>query len=214
MNGYPVLLNLTHQRVVFVGGGRVAARKVDDVLAAGARVTIISPCLHSALILLRESGSVEHLAQPYAPGMLAALRPLLVFATTDSPQVNRAAAGEAESLGILVNAVDAGESRFSSMVTVQRPPITVALATGGASPALAAHLKGRLAAAVGEEYAAFARWLGDLRPLVKARFATQPERQAFWEAVMGSEALTLLRAGDSQAAYRVVENLLLERQPS
>jgi siroheme synthase-like protein len=212
MPGYPILLNLHNRRVVIVGGGRVAARKLDALLEAGACVTIISPSLHPKLVEQVAAGRITHLSQPYTSGMLTDLRAVLVFAATDSSEVNHAVTREADLLGILVNNVDhAQASGFSSMVTVQRPPITVALATGGTSPALSAHLKTQLEASIGEEYALLARWLGDLRPLVKAQLVSQSAREQFWKAVIDSDVLRLLREGGVDKAYQVVHDLLDER---
>lgn len=207
MNGYPVLLNLHHRSVVMVGGGRVAGRKVAGLLDAGACVTVISPALHPSL--MKHVKAMQHIARSYQPGMLAELRPVLVFAATDTRRVNQAVADEAEVLGVLVNVVDdPTASGFSNMLTVQRPPLTVALATDGASPALAAQLKTRLEQAITEDDAVLARWLSELRPLVKACLQAQSEREQFWHALLASTAPALVRAGNTIAAYNVVENLL------
>ncbi len=207
MNGYPVLLNLHHRSVVMVGGGRVAGRKVAGLLDAGACVTVISPALHPSL--MKHVKAMRHIARSYQPGMLAELHPVLVFAATDTRRVNQAVADEAEVLGVLVNVVDdPTASGFSNMLTVQRPPLTVALATDGASPALAAQLKTRLEQAITEDDAVLARWLSELRPLVKACLQAQSEREQFWHALLASTAPALVRAGNTIAAYNVVENLL------
>lgn len=209
MPGYPILLNLHHQRVVLIGGGRVAAHKINGLLDAGARVTVISPTLHPEI----ELSKIEYVAEGYQPGMLAHLQPspILVFAATNVPNVNRAVAQEAESLGILVNVVDnPAISGFSSMAAVRRPPITIALATEGTSPALAAHLKVRIEQIISENDAVLARWLGDLRPLVKERITSQPARERFWQTLIESNAPALLHDGDINGAYNVVQELLKE----
>jgi len=209
MSGYPILLNLGNRSVVIVGGGRVAARKVEALLEAGARVTVISPCLNDALAAQAAIGTIEHIASNYTAGMLADLHPTLVFAATDSAEVNRAAADEADQLGVLVNvADDPTASNFGNIVTVQRPPFTAALATNGASPALAARLKARLEQAITDEDAVFARWLSELRPLVKMRLQGQINREGFWHALIESDAATLVRDGNWDAAYNVAERLL------
>src|SRR5258707_24777 len=120
---YPILLDLRGRLVVVVGGGRVAARKVVDLLEAGAEIILISPTLHPDLAAL--VSRFQHYASVYAPGMMVEmiewdLNPLLVFAATDSPEVNQHVADEAHDLGILVNRADNGSGHdFSSMAAIR-----------------------------------------------------------------------------------------------
>lgn len=212
MPGYPILLNLTNRSIVIIGGGRVAARKAEALLEADAQITVISPVLHDVLLELAQAGKICHQPCAYEPGMLTQVRPMLVFAATDMADVNQAAADEAEALGILVNVVnDPTASSFGNMVTVQRPPFTAALATSGASPALAARLKTRLEQVITDADSDLASWLGEMRPLVKARLEAQAERESFWRALMDSDAPALVRDGNRDAAYNVAERLLQER---
>lgn len=209
--GYPVLLDLQERTCVVVGGGAVAARKIVGLLDAGARITVISPKCSPDLTALAATGQINIVPEPYAREHLAALRPLLVFAATDSPAVNRQVADDARALGVLVDVVDASAPRdFSSMAFFRRGLLTIALSTGGASPALLKHLRARLEAAVGEEYTTLLEWLAELRPRVQEQIKSQPNRRAFWDAVLASDALDLLRQGDETAARRTVMQLLSE----
>src|SRR5438105_1739159 len=139
MKLYPLALRLEGRRCVVVGGGNVAARKIPDLLAAGAQITVISPDLVPLLLAASQRQEIDWRPVAYAPGQIAALRPLLVFAATDSAAINREVAAEARTIGALVDSVDGSDAGdFSSMAAVRRGPITVAISTGGASPALAA----------------------------------------------------------------------------
>lgn len=203
---YPILLDLHGRRVVVVGGGNVAARKVGDLLAAGAQVTVISPTLNETLAPLHDQFDWQE--SLYTPGMLAVFRPQLVFAATNSPQANQQVAAEAQALHMLVNTTDDSRTGdFTSMATFERGDITVGLATGGASPALTAHLRQRLESVIGEEYIIFARWLGELRPLVKARVAAE-RRAALWQSIIHSDALARLRDGDEAGARAIIDALI------
>lgn len=209
VKGYPILLNLRDRRVVIVGGGRVAARKVRDLFVTGARITIVSPLLDAALEPLAVSNQLEVLRQPYTPGIFAHLRPVLIFAATDSAEVNRQVINEAHALGILANTVDEADiSDFHSMAVVRRGEITLAVSTGGASPALSAQLKHTLESTIGEEYALLAQWMHALRPIIREKIEAESERTAFWRAILDSDILALLRAGDEKAAREIVEQLL------
>lgn len=207
--GYPVMLHVEGRECLLVGGGRVAARKAEGLLDAGAGVTAISPSLDGTLMGRHTAGEITWHEREYARGDVARLRPFVVFAATNQQDVNRAVAEEARSLGILVNVVDGcGESDFSSMTAVHRPPLTVGVATGGASPALARHLKHELERVIGEEYQTLARWLADLRPVVKRQIEAQAERARLWERVIESDVLMQLRRGDEQGARARLEQIL------
>jgi siroheme synthase-like protein len=209
---YPIMLRLEGRACVIVGGGAVAARKVDRLLSAGALVTIISPELHPALVALSEDRKITVQQALYAPGMLANLHPLLVFAATDDAAVNQQVADEARSLGALVNDVDEqGDDRdFMSMASVQRGEITVSVSLGGASPALVAHLQRQIDNVIGEEYATLSTWMAEARPIVQEGVKTQPERAAVWRLVIESSILDKLHNGDPEAARQLFDQIIAE----
>jgi len=204
---YPVMLNLEGRACVVVGGGQVAARKVAGLLAAGAAVTVISPAICPEIEEMVDFITI-HL-QPYTPGMLAAIRPLLVFAATDVVEVNRHVALEARELGALVDTVDSGDDGdFSSMAVFRRGRITVAISTNGASPVLAAHLRDQLADVIGDEYAILADWMADARARIRDRIPEQANRAALWQRVLDSPIPDLLHGGDERAARALFYELL------
>lgn len=207
---YPILLNLRGRRVVVVGGGTVAARKAAALLDAGAQVVVISPALHPALAAL--ATRLEYQPRRYEPGLLARLlpAPLLVFAATDVHAVNAQVTAEARDLGLLVDvADDASAGDFASMAVLRRGEITIGLATGGAAPALAAHLRARLEHEIGAEYATLARWLGELRPLIRSTLPPAA-RRTLWHAIVASPALERLRAGDEAGARAIIDALITD----
>jgi precorrin-2 dehydrogenase/sirohydrochlorin ferrochelatase len=205
--GLAIMLNVAGRMCVIVGGGSVAARKITGLLEADARVTLISPEIVEPIKNLLEHIHWEQ--RPYAPGVLESYRPTLVYAATDDPDVNRQIAQEAETLGVLVNVADGTyESSFSNMTTIRRPPLTIALHTGGTSPALAKHLGAVLEAAVGDEYAILAQWLGDLRYPAREQLDNQAQRQQLYEAVLTSDILALLRQQQIEPARQQFESLV------
>lgn len=208
---YPVALNLAGRRCVIVGGGRVATRKAHDLLMCGAEIIVISPTLSAELTADAQRAALTWRAELYRAGVLADLHPMLVFAATDSSAVNRAIVDECHALRIWVNVADSTTTGdFATMAARRQPPLTVALSTGGASPALAAYLKQRLADVIGAEYALLAQWLGDLRPTVETRLSDSQQRRALYWSILHSDALTHLQQGDQLAARREVDRLLAE----
>jgi siroheme synthase-like protein len=208
---YPVMLNLEGRGCVVVGGGEVAVRKVTGLLAAGAWVRVISPLLHPELEQLAAENAITVRRTAYAPGSLFDLHLVLVFAATDSPALNRRIADEARALGALVEIVDSGEeSDFRNMATIQRGQITVGISTGGASPAVAAHLRARLEKTVGEEYVVLVKWLEEARPAVRNRIPAQAARVQLWYDILNSSILDDLRRGDTINARKNFESFVRE----
>lgn len=142
---YPVFLRLDGERVVVVGGGAVAAGKLDGLLAAGARVTVIAPVISDGC---RRPGVEKH-ERSFFSGDLDGARFVVAAAT---PEVNRAVAEAARARGLFVNAVDdrAAATAFLGGV-VRRGDVTIAISTGGAAPALAGLLREAIAAVVPDD---------------------------------------------------------------
>lgn len=207
--GYPLMLRLEGRRCVVVGGGVAGAHKVAGLLAAGAHVTVISSALHPDLQKLADEAKIEVELSAYQTSQLANLRPLLVFAATDDAALNQQIATDARAIGALVDRLDAGyEGDFTALSTLRRGSITVGISTGGASPALAAHLRQRIEGVVGEEYTTLAAWMGAARSSMRERFAKQSQRAAIWRQVIESTVLDDLRRGDEATAREVFDQLV------
>src|SRR5262245_44283745 len=131
----PLFLNLTGRTVLLVGGGRVAAAKLQQLRAAGARVRVVAPEI-SAAIAASDPVCVQLFERPFEELDLEGAW-LVVAAAT--PAVNRQVADAAEARRIFVNAVDdpANASAFLSGV-VRRDGVTIAISTSGEAPALTA----------------------------------------------------------------------------
>lgn len=197
--------------MVVVGGGQVAARKVADLLASGAEVSVISPTLAPGLHVLADNSAIHWYEEPFTSTRLHELKPLLVFAATDSPAVNAQVIAQSHELGVLVGVVDdTPGGDLTSMAALRRGRITLAVATAGASPALAAHLRNLLETVIGEEYAILADWLAELRPFVRDQLPSADTRRTLWQLVIDSSLLEHLRAGDEAAARVEFNRLLVE----
>lgn len=140
-DGYPVVLRLGGRPVLVVGGGQVAARKVDGLVAAGAVVTVVAPDVDAA-IEGRSGVQVER--RSYATSDLTGK--WLVVAATDDPAVQRQVALDAEEAHVWINAADdPGNCSFTLPAVERRGSVIVAVSTQGESPALASHLRDRIA---------------------------------------------------------------------
>ena len=167
---YPVNLNIDGRLCVVVGGGRVAERKVQGLLAAGARIRLVSPEATSGLATLADQRAIEWRRRAYRQTDLDGA--LLVFAATDNPDVQRAVHCHAKTAGLLINLADAPDRcNFHVPATIRRGDLTISITTNGRSPAVAAMVRRRLAGSVGEEYG----WLTTLAALLREQVLATSE---------------------------------------
>jgi precorrin-2 dehydrogenase / sirohydrochlorin ferrochelatase len=197
--GYPLVLSdLSGARCVVVGGGSVAERKVAGLLEGGARPEVISPALTPALSSWREQGAILHQPRRYHRGDLEGA--LLVFATTDDPEVNARVVSDGARAGALVNSADDPEAgAFHTVASVRRGDLLLTVSTEGASPALAAFVRRDLEARYGSEYAA----LLDLLRLVRheaSRRLNERQRERLWRGISIGRLLEQIRGGGSASA--------------
>ena len=207
MATYPlVLTQLDRVRVVVVGGGAVAERKVAGLIAGGARPVVISPELTAKLTSWQAVGALEWLARRYAPGDLAGA--FLAVAATNDPVVNAQIAAEAQVCHVLANIGDDPRAgSFTTTATVRRGDLLLAVTTNGASPALTARIRRRLEAEYGAEYATLLALLRDLRA-GPARDLPPARRTALLRQLASDEVLAWVRAGDIERIYALIEQAL------
>lgn len=206
---YPIGLRLTGRLCVVVGGGPVGARRALGLLRAGARVRLISPELSEELLGLADDGRIEWVARPYRPGDAlggAGPRPALVFAATDSPDVNESICAEAAAAGVPANSAAPPEAgAFALPAVLRRGDVCVAVFTAGDSPGLAGRIRDEVAAHIGPEYGEFAALLRRARAALRSRVAdADARRRAMAALVAETGCLELLRAGRRQEAVALL----------
>lgn len=211
MKTYPLcLVRLEEQRTVVIGGGKVAARKAESLLEAGATVEAISPVFSTEFRALAKDAPMILIERPYQKGDLKGA--FLVIAATDDPQVNHAIWEEARRQGCLANVVDDPQhSNFIVPAVIRRDPIKIAITTGGASPALARHLRERLEADIDPDIGDLADLLADLRPELMKRFHSVEDRLraalVLIDGGLAEDMRTLGRAATRRKAVQVLNDL-------
>ena len=127
---YPINLDVRGKRVVVVGGGPVAERKVRGLLEAGAAVAVISPAVTPALAELAGTATIAIERRAFERGDLRGAT--LAFAATDDAEANAAVVDEARAAAILVDDVTAPErSDFSTPAVHRSGPLVVGVDTSG-----------------------------------------------------------------------------------
>jgi precorrin-2 dehydrogenase / sirohydrochlorin ferrochelatase len=190
---YPVNLILAGEPCLVVGAGSVAARKVEGLLACGARVHVIAETVGPEV----RASAVSAEERRYRRGDVAGFR--LVFAATSDHAVNHAVYEDARAAGVWVNtADDPAACTFTLPSVVRRGPIMVTVSTGGYSPALATWLRARVEDELGPEYEILLDLLSEARNDIKA--AGRSTEEADWRSVLDSDMLDLIRAGQVEQA--------------
>jgi uroporphyrin-III C-methyltransferase/precorrin-2 dehydrogenase/sirohydrochlorin ferrochelatase len=203
MDFLPVFLNLRDRLTLVVGGGVVAARKVELLLKAHARVRVVAPELHPELVLYRDAGRIEHVASEFEAADFA--QAVFAIAATDRADVNRRVAAEGMARGIFVNVVDDGGSSSAVMLAiVDRSPLVVAIGTAGHSPTLARRVRAQIEALLPERLGDLARLAGSVRERVQRALPDPERRRRFWEQLFSGNVASLSVAGKTREAQTLL----------
>lgn len=204
---YPMFLRISGKRCMVVGGGEVALRKVRALLEHGASVEVISPAPSPELNKLAQRGEIKVLRRSYQPGDLKGA--FLAIVATDNRALNRQVVKEAKDKAVLVNvADDLQNSDFIVPSSLRRGLLTIAVSTGGVSPALARKIRARLEKDFGDEYASLVRLVGEVRAELKRQGIKVSGDD--WQKTLDLDLiLDLLKRGEDEKARAVLlENLM------
>ena len=204
MNYYPVFLDISGKKVVVVGGGTIAERKVLALMKAGAVVTVVSPELTLRLSREKEKNAIRHIGRGYRKGDLTGS--FLVIAATDTPAVNSRVARDAPSL---VNVVDVPkECTFIAPSVVRRGPLTIAISTGGKSPAFSKTIRKELEKAISPDVGVYLKFVSTMRKKALADVRDRKRRERFLKDLASEHVLHLLRTKGLKVVRKEVERRL------
>jgi len=205
VGGYAVNLAVAGRRCVVVGAGRIAARKVEALLTAGADVLVVAPEPGPRIREWATQGLLTLEERPFTPADLDGA--WLATAATADAGVDRAVAEAAADRRIWVNAADdAALCTFTRTPEVRRGDLVVTVGTGGRSPALAAWLRDRAADALGPEWADLVDLCSEAREALRAE--GRPTEDADWQRAFDSGILDLIRSGQRAAAKELLQACL------
>ena len=211
MDYYPASLDLRGRNCLVVGGGVIAERKVESLVECGARVTVVTCEATTGLAALAQGGEIDLWLRSYTSDDLAGK--FLVIAATDDPAVQARIGEEAKERGLLVNVVDEpANCTFIVPAVARRGELSIAISTGGRSPALAARIREKLEGLFGPEYEEWVDLLGQLRAPLAALFPDPEERKAAWYRIVDSDCAELIRRGERDLMQKQLDDLLSPRQ--
>jgi precorrin-2 dehydrogenase/sirohydrochlorin ferrochelatase len=203
---YPAFLNLNKKKAVVCGGGNVAERKVAALLKTGAKITVISPKITVRLEREKRKGTIKHLKRNYRKGDLN--NAFIVIGATDSQEINKRIARDAP---YLVNIVDTPElCNFIVPSVVKRGHLTIAISTGGISPALSRSIRLEYEKHFSSEFAMYLKLLKAIRQKAKMYVLDKTKRRRLLKEIASEEMIKILRAKGCKEAGRVMNRLFTE----
>jgi precorrin-2 dehydrogenase/sirohydrochlorin ferrochelatase len=209
---YPMFLNVKAKKCIVIGAGIVARRKTDALLEHGADITVIGPRVCRALSVLAGKRRIQLIRRHYQSGDLRGA--FIAIAASSNNEINIRAAQEARKRKVLVNVVDNPElSDFIVPASVRRGDFAIAISTGGNSPALARKIRMKLEKEFGDEYAALAILVGEIRR--ELRINGIKIRSKKWQDAMNLNVLVdLLKKGGTDRARMYLRDNLMGGGPS
>ncbi|MBI5664323.1 MAG: bifunctional precorrin-2 dehydrogenase/sirohydrochlorin ferrochelatase [Nitrospirae bacterium] len=200
MKFYPAFINLKDKKAVVVGGGKVAERKVRLLINAGASVRLVSPRITGNIKKLAERGLLEHTRRNYRQGDLKDA--FIIIAATSDVALNTQIAREA---GHLVNVIDMpSEGNFIVPSIVKRGPLTIAVSTEGASPAVSKAIRMEIEGLYGKEFALYLKFVERVRKKAIKDITNSREREKFLKTLASPSVFSALRNRGYKATYKSI----------
>ncbi|GAL25929.1 siroheme synthase [Vibrio variabilis] len=206
MRYFPLFMDLLERPVLVVGGGEVACRKVETLVRAGARVTVVSPKVEPYLSELSESGKCTWVPRFYEKELMTKDF-VQVWATTDNPDLNHQVHKDAKNKGILVNVVD--DTPYCDFITpsiINRGRVQIAISSGGSSPVLIRGIREKLESVLPMNTAQLADFAASKRSDIKRHFSSVDERRKFWELFFKQPLV--INCKDNQELERAYQTLI------
>ncbi len=203
----PVNLSIRNRRVLVVGGGTVALRKVDTLLDYDAEITVVAPEPNDKIDYYASKNKIILHKRAYQSPEAGEYG--LVISASDDPVVNREVYDDCNNAGVLVNIVDNPPlCSFTFPATVRRDCLSLAISTDGKAPFLAAHLRLILEEFFPKHWTKIARLAAEYRKLVQTRWGDDPDRRmAALERFLSADWKELIQEKDERELMDVLERL-------
>ncbi|WP_298439833.1 bifunctional precorrin-2 dehydrogenase/sirohydrochlorin ferrochelatase [uncultured Ferrimonas sp.] len=184
MRYFPLFHDTAAMRILVVGGGEVAARKIALWARSEAQLTVVSPTVVASIRAL-DGSRIECLPQRYEPQLLEGRHG--VIAATNNSELNQQIAREAKALGLWVNVVD--QPQLCSVITpaiVDRAPIVIAIGSEGSAPVLVRTLRAALETRLPRTLGKLAQFIGGARRKVQQ---SNDDSRGVWERFIAANGL-------------------------
>jgi precorrin-2 dehydrogenase/sirohydrochlorin ferrochelatase len=197
---YPVMLKLARKKIIVVGGGKVAERKIFGLIDTKASITVVSPEISSELQRLVKAGEIDWLAKNFSIEDIEGA--FMIFAATNDKELNQEIKEAAKTCPLITIADDPEGSDFQVPAKVERGRLTIAVSTGGASPTLARKLRDQLEQEFDERYEEYLNFLFTARQKIVKEIQDPSLKSKLLNQIVTSEFLNSKnRLADFQALY-------------
>ncbi len=198
---FPMFLDAARMQVLVVGGGAVAAAKLETLAGCGAAVTVVAPRISDGVRSLAAVHGCVVLEQAYRPELLEGRT--LVVAAVDDPALGVRIAADARAAGLPVNVVDnPALCDFIFPAVIRRGGMQIAVSSGGTSPVLARLLKQEIENMLPEQLDRLAAYIATKTDAVRAALAELQPRRLFWERLIRGPVGAAVLSGDLDTADR------------
>lgn len=213
MKYFPVFLDGSKISAMVVGGGEVAARKIELLLKTTTNITIMASDVNEGVARLINENKLNWLQHNYQAGHLTGIS--LAIAATDDKDVNEAIYHEAVASNILANVVDQPElCTYITPAIIDRSPMIIALSSSGSAPILIRMLREQIEKILPEGYGRLADFSLKFRDHVKARVKGIRNRRTFWENTLrGNIGNAILAGNQHEAEQQLIASLKEEIAP-
>ncbi|MBA6262318.1 NAD(P)-dependent oxidoreductase [Colwellia sp. Bg11-12] len=213
MKYFPIFLDAKNISAMIVGGGDVAARKIELLLKSTTNITVMAESLSPSVQRLIDAHELHWLTHNYKSGYFSGIN--LVIAATDDSDVNKAVAAESQPLNILTNVVDQPElCTYITPAIIDRSPMIIAMSSSGSAPILLRMLREQIEKTLPNGYGKLADFSFKFRDHVKARVKGLRNRRTFWESILrGPIGENILQGNVQEAEQQLITSIKKEIAP-
>ena len=202
MRYFPLFIDAQDTPCLIVGGGEVAARKLELLLKTPARITLVAPWFSEETQRLATTPQVTLVNREFQETDLINQR--LVFVATNDEVLNAHIRAIADNYSCLVNVVDNTPlCQFITPSIIDRSPITIALSSGGNAPVLLRYLRQKLESVIPTNISRLGDFAQRYRDKVKAAFSSVTERRYFWEDIFDGDVAELVEKNQLERADKI-----------
>lgn len=207
MKYFPIFLDAKHINAIIIGGGDVAARKIELLLKTTTSITVMSSSLSISVERLINTHQLTWLSHNYESGHLSTYN--LVIAATDNTEINQSVAQEAATYRLLTNVVDQPDlCTYITPAIIDRDPMLIAMSSSGSAPILLRMLREQIEKTLPSGYGKLADFSLKFREHVKARIKGIRNRRTFWENTLrGPIGESILNGKNQDAEQQLIASL-------
>lgn len=209
MKYFPGFLNLNDRPVLITGYGPETLPKIDQMYSAGARIKYISDNIATSLSDYLQKLGIQYICKEIQKNDLKDA--WLIISTSENEFINKKIFDWASEEKIFVNTVDTTDlCSFIFPAIIADKDLSIAISTGGSSPALAQRIKKEISEIIGKEYGYMAEIMGKIRPLVLKHITDKQQRALVFQRMVNSELLSLLKNNKYEEAETAVYQMILK----